>query len=129
MGSMTDGAGLIATLVRGHEVLVKHFDVEPLRYLGRIAISDSTANFALADLIAFCDAGGWRVRTISTPNTILRDMKGARTHRNRADKEQEAASPEHMALTLRPDLVEEAARRQVTTAAANVRDDHHRIRA
>lgn len=50
---------LIATLVRGDQVFV---DVFPDRH----------------ELHRFCDHGGWRVRSVSTPATIVTDLNGRR---------------------------------------------------
>jgi len=56
--------GVIATLVRGAEVESRHFPGP--------AASESLA--------AYCDKHGWRVRTISTPQSIYRDLQGTREH-------------------------------------------------
>lgn len=56
--------GGIVTLVRDGEVDVHRW---------------SGPGWLLA-LAAYCDAGGWKVRVISTPTTIYRDLQGTRAN-------------------------------------------------
>lgn len=59
-------SGLIATLRRGDVYVSRHFLGEGLD--------------RLRDLAAYCDRGGWKVVTISTPDTILGDLQGSRRY-------------------------------------------------
>lgn len=55
-------AGGIATLVRAHEVAVVH----------------AVGTGWLREVAAYCDREGYRVRTLSTPNTVYNDLQGPR---------------------------------------------------
>lgn len=59
-------AGFITTLVRGDELLSVHVTGERRE--------------ALRQLAERCDREGWRVKTVSTPETIVRDLQGPRRH-------------------------------------------------
>ena len=60
------GAGVIATLVRGSQVVAIH--------------CAGTPRFALRTVVKRCDRYGWKIRTLSTPTTIYRDLQGTRMH-------------------------------------------------
>lgn len=124
MGSLNMGHGVIATLVRGDEVLVKHFDVDPLRYFARIPVSGSGTKDAIKPLVEFCDAGGWKVRTISSPATIFRDLQGNRPRGAEARDGATVLRPEHQLLANRGDLLE--VRTETITTASSLWTNPHR---
>jgi hypothetical protein len=59
-------AGVIAVLVRNGLERVVHLAGTPLA--------------ALHEVAALCDREGWRVRVLSSPVTVYRDLKGSRGH-------------------------------------------------
>lgn len=76
-------AGLLATLVRGDELLSVHVTGERRE--------------ALLALAERCDAEGWLVKTLSTPESILRDLQGPRRHWN--------ARPHAVDVVVRPERI------------------------
>lgn len=64
--------GMIATLVGDDVVTAKHFVGEGMS--------------ALADIIDFCDRHSLKVRCLSTPDSIYRDLQGSRAQRGTSRK-------------------------------------------
>lgn len=75
--------GITCTLVRGDEVWV-------------VTAGDDGSGPAagLREIARICDARGWRIRAISTPESILRDLQGNRVRKLAND----VAFPERTAL-------------------------------
>jgi hypothetical protein len=62
--SVPASAGVIATLVRGDQVASIHVTGAP--------------TVALEKVVRLCDRYGWRIRCLSSPATIFRDLGGSR---------------------------------------------------
>lgn len=66
--SVSEHAGVIATLVRGDQVVTIHKTGLP--------------SVALRAVARACDRYGWKVRSLSSPVTVYRDLDGARDQRS-----------------------------------------------
>jgi hypothetical protein len=62
--SVTPETGVIATLVRGEQVASIHVTGTPTVALGKV--------------VRLCDRYGWKIRCLSSPATIFRDLGGSR---------------------------------------------------
>lgn len=85
--SVSEYDGVIATLVRGDQVVTIHRTGLP--------------SVALRAVARACDRYGWKVRSLSSPVTVYRDLEGARDQSRRGStvgETVEAARPEKSML-------------------------------
>lgn len=108
MSGLNHGHGVIATLVRGKRLRVVHFP------------SENGTDDAIDDVVRYCDRGGWKIRTLSNPSTIIADLRGRAT-----DETKSAPEPKMLARRGRLDLLEHRLA-VVMTGPPGHRDPHRR---